>query len=41
MYLILAVQVDPSKRACLDNETGLLVNHAYGLAAMKVMPEQK
>ncbi|CAM9968754.1 unnamed protein product, partial [Sphacelaria rigidula] len=28
-------QVDPSQGACLDNETGLLVNHAYGLVDMK------
>lgn len=29
-------QVDPNRGACLDNETGLLVNHAYGLVDMKV-----
>lgn len=29
-------QVDPNRGKCLDKETGLLVNHAYGLADMKV-----
>jgi len=29
-------QADQNQRSCLDTETGLLVNHAYGLADMKV-----
>lgn len=28
-------QADPNRGTCMDNETGLLVNHAYGLADMK------
>lgn len=32
----LLVQADPNRGACLDSETGILVNHAYGLADMKV-----
>lgn len=28
-------QADQNQRSCLDTETGLLVNHAYGLADMK------
>lgn len=28
-------QVDPNRGSCLDNDTGILVNHAYGLADMK------
>lgn len=30
------LKVDPDRDACLDGETGLLVNHAYGLEDMKV-----
>lgn len=29
-------QVDPNRGTCLDNDTGILINHAYGLADMKV-----
>lgn len=29
------LQVDPNRGNCIDNETGLLVNHAYGLVDMK------
>lgn len=29
-------QVDPSRGTCLDVESGLLVNHAYGVADVKV-----
>ncbi len=32
---LLFPQADQNRRSCLDNETGLLVNHAYGLADMK------
>ncbi|CAN0393668.1 unnamed protein product, partial [Ectocarpus sp. 12 AP-2014] len=34
-YVVACVQADPNRGACIDNETGLLVNHAYGLADMK------
>eukprot|EP00903_Cladosiphon_okamuranus_P016865 g15549.t2 len=34
-YVIACVQVDPNRGTCLDNDTGILVNHAYGLADMK------
>lgn len=29
-------KVDPNRGACLDKDTGLLVNHAYRLIDMKV-----
>ncbi|CAM9184574.1 unnamed protein product [Hapterophycus canaliculatus] len=34
-YVVACVQVDPNRGKCFDKETGLLVNHAYGLADMK------
>lgn len=30
-------KVDPNRGACLDKDTGLLVNHAYRLIDMKVI----
>ena len=35
-YFPFSPKVDPDRDACLDCETGLLVNHAYGLEDMKV-----
>eukprot|EP00752_Nemacystus_decipiens_P004063 g3721.t1 len=34
-YVVACVQVDPNRGTCLDNDTGILINHAYGVADMK------
>ncbi|CAM9797164.1 unnamed protein product [Pylaiella littoralis] len=34
-YVVACIQVDPNRGACMDNETGLLINHAYRLVDMK------